>query len=358
MADVGDTVRKLPVEEAVTRDGLAKLEAAIRDIITEMRHHQSSDFASLRDEMHKEITSRDILLQKLEESVTRLSEDIAPFKDYVTAKMQEEEHIASSQSSGSSEGGATQDGDQETEMEENNRAQSRCVDVMMSLTEIRENNEEKTQKVRGFYEKIYKASPLTSLMLTFLERNRGVKVLIDCDSHNISNLVRRLVSMDGVKCDGTAFHTFTDFFQCNVYLGGMVWQYKVYEYTQYVYKNLDPEVSLAQSLMQMVMYYIFENRGCPYECDDDLYEKLYEKIEQEALQKKDSGVCVDDLINDALKMKSSLGREVSLISVVPGMLVKYGSKEGMSKLQEKMPFLMLFFMQHVIPKIRSIVDEV
>ncbi|XP_046404790.1 uncharacterized protein LOC124170143 [Ischnura elegans] len=356
MAGAGDAVEILPVEEDVALDWETELEQGNRDSADELRHYQSSDFATLQGEinaLHREITSRDILLRKLEESVTRLSEDIAPLKDYVTAKMQEEAHSARSQSSGSSEGGASQDGDQGTEEEENNRAQNRCVDVMMSLTEIRENNEEKTQKVRGFYEKIYKASPFTSLMLTFLERNRGVKVLIDCDSSNISNLVRRLVNLDGEKCDGTAFHTFTDFFQCTVYLGGKTGQYEVYERNQYVHKNCDPEVSLAQSLAQMVMYYIFKNRGCPYGCDDAMYEKLYEKILLETSQKKTSGACVDDLINYALNMKSSLAREVTLISVIPGMLVKYGSKGGMSRLLDQKPLLTLFFMQHVIPKMTN-----
>ncbi|XP_046404809.1 uncharacterized protein LOC124170155 [Ischnura elegans] len=347
MAGAGDAVEILPVEEAVARDGVTEIEEGSRDSTDELRHYLSINFASLQGEinaLHREITSRDILLRKLEESVTRLSEDIIPLKDYVTAKMQEEVHSDQARN-----------GDQETEEEENNRAQNRCVDVMMSLTEIRENNEEKTQKVRGFYEKIYKASPFTSRMLTFLERNRGVKVIVDCDSSNISNLVRRLVSLDAAKTHGTEFHAFTDFFQCKVYLGGKAEKSKVYESNtgRYVYKIYDPEVSLAQSLAQMVMYLIFNNRGCPYACDDELYEKLYEKIVLETSQKKSSGTSVDQLINDALSMTSYFAREVSLISVVPGMLVKYGSKEGMSKLQEQMPFLMLFFMQHVIPKMGS-----
>ncbi|XP_046404645.1 uncharacterized protein LOC124170002 isoform X2 [Ischnura elegans] len=313
-----------------------------RDSSDELCHYQSSDFATL----HREITSRDILLQKLEESVTRLSEDIAPLKDYVTAKMQEEAHIARPQSSDSPEGGTPQDGDQETEEERNNRALNRCVDVMMSLTEIRENNEEKTKKVRGFYEKIYNASPLTSLMLTILERNRGVKVQIDCDSPDISNLVKRLVSLDGEKYNGRVLTHFVDLNGCRVFLGGV---------TGYPY----PEVRLAQRLAQMVIYVLFKNRGFPYDCDDDLHEKVYEKIVQEALQKKrTSGVYMDDLIKNALSMTSSLGREVSLISVVPGMLVEYGSQEGMSKLLEQVPLLTFFFMQHVIPKMRSIVNEV
>ncbi|XP_046404806.1 uncharacterized protein LOC124170153 isoform X2 [Ischnura elegans] len=349
MAGAGDTVEILPVEEAVTRDGLAKLEEGIRDIITELRHHQSSDFASLRDE----ITSRDVLLRKLEESVTRLSEDIAPLKDYVTAKMQEEAHSAArSQSSGSPEGGANQDGDQETEEERNNRAQNRCVDVMMSLTEIRENNVEKTLKVRGFYEKIYEASPFTSLMLKFLERNRGVKVLIDCDSFSINNLVKRLVNLDGEKQNGTEFLTFADIFECRVYLVGVSGVINVNIRGHCKKENFDPEVSLAQSLAQIVMYLIFKNRGCPYVCDDEMYEKLYEKIVLETSQKKDS-VTMDGCVYHAFRMKSSLAREVSLISVVPGMLVKYGSNEGMSKLLEQMPFLTFFFIHHVIPKMRS-----
>ncbi|XP_046404654.1 uncharacterized protein LOC124170014 [Ischnura elegans] len=353
MEGVGDTVEKLPVEEAAALDGLAMPEEGIRDIITEIRHQQSSGFASLRDE----ITSRDILLRKLEESATRLSEDIAPVKDYVTAKMQEEAHSAMSQSSDSPEGGATQDGDQETEEERNNRAQNRCVDVMMSLTEIRENNEEKTQKVRGFYERIYKASPFTSLMLKFLERNRGLKVLIDCDSSNISNLVGRLVNLDGVKQDGRFLNVFVDFFQCKVYLGKVAGEVTVYEGYKIFIKSFGSEVPLARSLAQMVMYLIFKNRGCPYECDDEMHEKLYEKIVQEALQKKNTtGVCMDDLIKNALSMQSPLSREVSLISVVPAMLVKYSSQGGMSQLQEQMPFLTFFFMQHVIPKMKSIVN--
>ncbi|XP_046405113.1 uncharacterized protein LOC124170436 [Ischnura elegans] len=165
MAGAGNAVETLLVEEDVARDGVTELEQGARDSTDEMRHYLSSKFASLQDEIHKEITSRDVLLRKLEESVTRLSEDIAPLKDYVTAKMQEEAHSASSQSSGSPEGGASQDGDQETEEERNKRVQNRCVDVMMSLTEIRMNNEEKTQKVRGFNERIYKTSPLTLPLL-------------------------------------------------------------------------------------------------------------------------------------------------------------------------------------------------
>ncbi|XP_046404853.1 uncharacterized protein LOC124170200 [Ischnura elegans] len=355
MAGAGDTVEILPVEEAVTRDGLAKREEGIRDIITELCHQQSSNFASLQGEMnalHKEITSRDILLRKLEESVTRLSEDIAPLKDCVTAKMQEEAHSARSQSSGSPEGGAPQDGDQGNDVEENNRALNRCVDVMMSLTEVWKNNEEKTQKVRGFYEKIYEASPFTSLMLTFLERNRGLKVLIDCDSHDISNLVKRLVNLDGKKCNGTEFLTFADIFECRVYLGGTGGQIDVNIRGQYVDETFDPEVSLAQSLAQIVMYLIFKNRGCPYACDDEMYEKLYEKIVLDTSQKKDS-VTMDGFVYDAFSMKSSLAREVSLISVVPAMLVKYGSKEGMSILLEQMPLLTFSFIHHVIPKMRS-----
>ncbi|XP_046404977.1 uncharacterized protein LOC124170312 [Ischnura elegans] len=352
MEGVGDAVEILPVEEAVALDGVTELEEGSRDSTDELRHYQSSDFASLRDEIHKEITSRDVLLRKLEESVTRLSEDIAPLKDYVTAKMQQEAHSASSQSSGSPEGGANQDGDQETEEERNNRAQNRCVDVMMSLTEIRENNEEKTKIVRGFYEKIYKASPLTSLMLTFLERNRGVKVLIDCDSSNISNLVKRLVNLDGEKRNGTEFLTFADIFECRVYLGGVSGVINVNIRGHYKKENFDPEVSLAQSLAQIVMYLIFKNRGCPYACDDEMYEKLYEKIVLETSQKKDS-VTMDGCVHHALSMKTPLAREVSLISVVPGMLVKYGSKEGMSKLLEQVPLLTFFFIHHVIPKMRS-----
>ncbi|XP_046404953.1 uncharacterized protein LOC124170287 [Ischnura elegans] len=347
------TRENLPVEEAVARGGVTKQEEGIRNIITELRHCLTSNFASL----HREITSRDILLRKLEESVTRLSEDIAPLKDYVTAKMQEEAHSARSQSSGSSEGGATQDGDQETEEERNNRVQNRCVDVMMSLTEIRENNEEKTQKVRGFYERIYKASPFTSLMLKFLERNRGVKVLIDCDSSNISNLVRGLANLDGEKLYGSKFHTFADIFVGRIYLGGMAFTYMGTEKGISVRKSHDPEVSLAQSLTQMVMYLLFKNRGYPYACDDEMHEKLYEKIEQEASQYKKTA-WMDDLIKNALSMKTPLAREVSLISVVPGMLVKYGSNEGMSILQRQVPLLTLFFRQHVIPKMRSTVDEV
>ncbi|XP_046405034.1 uncharacterized protein LOC124170353 [Ischnura elegans] len=327
-------------------------EDGARDSTDELRNYLSSKFASMRDDMHKEITSRDVLLRKLEESVTRLSEDIAPVKDYVTAEMEEEDDDASSQSSDSPEGGAPQDGDQETEEERNNRAQNRYVDVMMSLTEIRMNNEEKTQKVRGFYEKIYKASPFTSLMLKFLERNGGVKVLIDCDSNNISNLVGRLVNLDGAKHNGTAYLTFADIFECKVYSGGKAGVISVNERGQYVDERFDPEVSLAQSLAQIVMYLIFKNRGCPYACGDEMYEKLYEKIVLETSQKKDS-VTMDGCVYHALSMKSSLAREVSLISVVPGMLVKYGSKEGMSKLLEQMPFLTFFFMQHVIPKMRN-----
>ncbi|XP_046404641.1 uncharacterized protein LOC124169998 [Ischnura elegans] len=355
MAGVGDTVEILPVEEAVALDRVTELEEGARDSTDELRHYQSSDFASLHGEinaLHREVTSRDILLRKLEESVTRLSEDIAPLKDYVKAKMQEEAHSAMPQSSDSPEGGATQDGDQETEAEENNRAQNRCVDVMMSLTEIRENNEEKTKKVRGFYEKIYKASPFTSLMLTFLERNRGVKVIVDCDSSNISNLVGRLANLDGEKCDGTAFHTFADIFECRVYLGGNQYSFWKANNTERTNRDYDPEVSLAQSLAQIVMYLIFKNRGCPYVCDDEMYEKLYEKIVLETSQKKDS-VTMDGYVYHAFSMKSSLAREVSLISVVPGMLVKYGSKEGMSKLLEQMPLLTFFFIRHVIPKMRS-----
>ncbi|XP_046404642.1 uncharacterized protein LOC124169999 [Ischnura elegans] len=327
-------------------------EDGARDSMDELRTYLSSKFASLRDEMHKEITSRDVLLRKLEESVTRLSEDIAPVKDYVTAEMDEEDDDASSSSSGTPEDGTPQDGDQETEEERNNRALNICVDVMMSLTEIRENNEEKTQKVRGFYEKIYKASPFTSLMLKFLERNGGVKVLVDCDSSNISNLVGRLVNLDGEKCNGTAFLTFADIFECRVYLGGVRGQIDVKKRGQFVHETFDPEVSLAQSLAQIVMYLIFKNRGCPYACDDEMYEKLYEKIVLETSQKKES-VTMDGYVHHAFSMKSSLAREVSLISVVPGMLVKYGSKEGMSKLLEQMPFLTFFFIHHVIPKMRS-----
>ncbi|XP_046405032.1 uncharacterized protein LOC124170352 [Ischnura elegans] len=352
MASTGDTVENLPVEEA--RGGVTEIEQGARDSTDEMRHYLSSNFASLRDEIHKEITSRDVMLQKLEESVTRLSEDIAPVKDYVTAEMEEEDDDSSSSSSGSPEDSAPQDGDQETEEERNNRALNRCVDVMMSLTEIRKNNEEKTKIVRGFYEKIYEASPLTSLMLTFLERNRGVKVLVDCDSSYIHNLVKRLVSLDGAKCTGTFFRTFADFFECKVYLGGKAGKYSLWEGDKTVYKNHDPEVSLAQSLAQMVIHLIFKTRGCPYACNDEMHEKLYEKIEQEELQKKNtSGVCMDDLIKDALSMKTPLGREVSLISVVPAMLVKYGSKKGMSILQREIPFLTFFFMQRVIPKMRN-----
>ncbi|XP_046404643.1 uncharacterized protein LOC124170000 [Ischnura elegans] len=327
-------------------------EDGARDSTDELRNYLSSDFASLRDEIHREITSRDILLRKLEESVTRLSEDIAPVKDYVAAEMEEEDDDASSQSSDSPEGGAPQDGDQETEEERNNRAQNRCVDVMMSLTEIRMNNEEKTQKVRGFYEKIYKASPFTSLMLKFLERNGGVKVLIDCDSSNISNLGGRLVNLDGEKCNGTAFLTFADIFECRVYLGGVSGLFRLYKRGQYVNETFDPEVSLAQSLAQMVMYLTFKNRGCPYACGDEMYEKLYEKIVLETSQKKES-VIMDGCVYHAFSMKSSLAREVSLISVVPGMLVKYGSNEGMSKLLEQVPLLTFFFIHHVIPKMRS-----
>ncbi|XP_046404640.1 uncharacterized protein LOC124169997 [Ischnura elegans] len=356
MASTGDTVQNLPVEEAVARGGVTEIEKGARDSTDELRHYQSSDFASLRDEIHKEITSRDVLLRKLEESVTRLSEDIAPVKDYVMAEMEEEDDDASSSSSDTPEDGAPQDGDQETEEERNIRALNRCVDVMMSLTEIRENNEEKTKKVRGFYEKIYKASPLTSLMLKFLERNGGVKVIIDCDSKDISNLVRGLANLDGEKCAGTTLHKFADFFECKVYLGGEAGKYQVWEGLKWVDKYHDPEASLSQSLAQMVMYLIFKNRGFPYKCDDDQCEKLYEKIAQEALQKMTSGAYMDYLINDALSMKTPLGREVSLISVVPGMLVKHGSQGGMRTLQEQVPFLTYFFMQHVIPKMRSIIN--
>ncbi|XP_071445693.1 uncharacterized protein [Hetaerina americana] len=310
----------------------------------------SSEVPSLQTEMSTQITALKELILGVSREIGSLKETVLELKRELEARdtllIALESGVTSLvDKSASLEGGARESlaGAAEVVTE----GERDCVEAMMGITTILHANDEKESCVRRIYQRVQSESPLTAAIVRFIVKQSGVSVHIDCSSDTIERMKGRVINYNGEERDGLIFNSFADFSEMRVYLGGG----KIRESER---GEKVVATRLVCSLCKLAVSIAFKNGGRPYAENDTLNRRRFEEVLRQAEEVRKRMENVYFFVKEALGNKTLRAKEIYLISIIPQMLVFFGSNSPeISEVRRTLPLLFEYLEGHVMATLES-----
>ncbi|XP_046408037.1 uncharacterized protein LOC124172632 [Ischnura elegans] len=217
-----------------------------------------------------------------------------------------------------------------------------CVNGLLTIT-----NYTGTAKCRklitSYYQEIYSSGPITSTMLDYLCSLEHTKIIVDFQNVHIGHMKPTVRDIDGGQSEGVHHRVHSHCSRRTVYVAA-----KMDHFT----KTEGVMAWLTIGIARMSMYAAFRNKAKPYDKRDKEKEAEFGEIVREAeemLHRLGPDYC-NYYIRNALEWKQQAGKDIAMISAVPGIIAHHGHAEGIRILNEQVPSLLKFYQEEVMSK--------